>query len=1029
MRAAIVFSLCLGMATTASAGWEQLDASERVQYVEAWPNGAFTAVATPYMDVFTPGRVESFPEGYVVGTFVSGACYAAVKPDSTTYSANTCWQPGSILPFHPTANSRVVERVQFTPSGTGYAVVRVDLNDLQLLTVPPVRVGRLAWDAIPVSNGAYTPGSPMSVTDTQGAVPHALFRLNLGPAAFLWFRGDRQQAEVTVQGGINFGERVVLDLFSGGTDPVALLARDTRLFRGVLRPPTPPETGPILPFSQVSLPDAGSPVSIVAVDMNTGGGSQYGEGYGLAVGTDGNGQIVVFQAVPADSAANAGTQWRVHPTLNSQSLEGSNEVPVAVACSESSLCVIGLDRPTGVGGNLIANRNAVGPVLNVGTTLVVNEGGSGQFQLSATDGDSDPVRVSMDATVAQGLLDGVASVPGPDRLDVTLTAPPIVCKDELTQLSVFASDGLASHDATATVSIRVANVRGPAKPGVTPASASTAASGEPREFVASPGGGECETEGYQWTSVGPDQPALVTDAMGRATFTPPPFLCSPTGRTYTYAVQGRDEGGAWSDTTPFTVDVAPWGRPSVPFAASAVRNLESSLGASVVVAPDALHPCAATPELPPVETEWRLSDLATGVPEGFTVLDADGNPVSLASPVVSPQLRVEAASCARGSLSLTARNRLETTAAGVQESADAVVRVDAAPRVEDFATASLDLTVASSPAGTVELGVGTSLRCPDERLRARMTLEEGGVQVVSEEVAVPGTWRPALPEACSTGGYRVQGQLFDYSTGSAVAGDTESLVVQDTRPVELGPLEGTALVARCGEGATATLTQTIPANACRASALAWTYESGPELTEGPLSGQSVTVATRETALEDLVGAFITLRVTADAGDGRTATTRHEVPITAEPFVELRYETESPSTSETGLVGVVARLRNTSACGVRTLRHVERVEGLEVVPGSVKLDGQPVTEQAVEGGFVVEGVTLEPNATRALTYVARPRLLASPRFGGEVTLNRVLVSGVTPVAPGTSGCGCSGGGSEAALFGLLALARVLRRRRD
>ncbi|MFP2933088.1 MYXO-CTERM sorting domain-containing protein, partial [Pyxidicoccus sp. 3LG] len=432
----------------------------------------------------------------------------------------------------------------------------------------------------------------------------------------------------------------------------------------------------------------------------------------------------------------------------------------------------------------------------------------------------------------------------------------------------------------------------------------------------------------------------------------------------------------------------------------------------------------------PVETVWRLADGDAGVPVDFTVLDVVGNPVSLESPVVSGQLRVEASGCTRASLSLTARNRIETVAAGVQESAEAVVRIDAAPAVEDFSTATLNLTSGAPGAGVVEVATGTSLRCPGEGLRARLALVEGGTEVDSDDaVSVPGTWRPTLPEACAPGGYLVRGQLFDDSSGAPVAGDVEELGVPDTRPVGLGPLqEGAALVARCGEGATGTLTQTIPAGTCGAGAYSWESAGGPALAEGTLSGQSVTVTTLETGLEGLVGESLLLSVTANAGDGRTATTQHAVPITAEPFVELSHETDSPTTSETGLVGVVVRLRNTTECGVQTLRHVEYVNGLELVPGSVKLDGQPVTEQPVEGGFAVDGISLEPNATRALTYVARPRLFASPRFGGEVTLNRVVVSGAVPPAPADSGCGCSGGGSGAALFGLLTLAGLLRRRR-
>jgi len=153
-----------------------------------------------------------------------------------------------------------------------------------------------------------------------------------------------------------------------------------------------------------------------------------------------------------------------------------------------------------------------------------------------------------------------------------------------------------------------------------------------------------------------------------------------------------------------------------------------------------------------------------------------------------------------------------------------------------------------------------------------------------------------------------------------------------------------------------------------------------------------------------------------------------VPITSERFVDVRHTTETPSASEKGLVGVLVELRNTSECEVGTLRYVEHVDGLEWVPGSVKLDGVDVEAQPVDGGFVLENLRLPARGTSTLTYVGRSPLLSTPRLGGEMSLNGVPVSGDAPVPPSPSSCGCSGGGSGVALFGLVALARVLRRRR-
>lgn len=1024
MRAAIVICLCLGVATPASAEIAEADIENFIKFVEAWRPGVYTVATGSRAELREDGVMTGEREsGLVVGTSLQpSGCFGAVEFDGTLFSRLNCWQSGSIT----RAEGPAVQRVRFTPSGTGYATVRVGSTS-QLLMTSPDRAGQPPWT--PLLDGSLLVLSDvMDVTETREGVTHAIFQVSGMGGRFLWYLEDRQQADITVDASVTpRGPLTVTLIPTEGPDPVAIFGNEDGLFRGQLSPaPTP------VSFAPVTVLDGGTPVSIVAVDVDTGNGSVHGEGFGFAVGTGADGGLVVLQAVPADSAADAGTLWRVHPTLNPSVPYVDTALPVDVDCVDSSFCVIALNRPgQGIFGNHLLYENAESPVLDVGTSpVLVNEGATVQRVFTAADTDEDPIRVSMDATVARNLL-GVASVAEPGRLSVTFTAPANVCKDEPTQVQVAASDGLGTHDDVETVSLRVVNVRGPDSPSVSPTSASTAASGAPRDFVATGASGVCPTVGYQWTAGGPDHPVLVTDASGRATFTPPDFLCDAAGRTFTYTARGLDEGGQPSDPTSFTVDVAPWGRPSVPFPPGAVRTVASGPDAGVVVVPDSLHPCEANPALPPVETVWSLADGDAGVPAGFIVRDVDGTPVSLETPVVSGQLRVEATGCTRASLSLAARNRMETVAAGVQESADAVVRVDAEPAVEDFSTTTLSLTSSGAPGAGVDVSVGTSLRCPREGLRAELSLLEGGTEVDSkDDVSVPGTWSPALPEACAPAGYVVRGQLFDDSTGTPVAGDVEELAVADTRPVGLGPLqEGAALVARCGEGATGTLTQTVPSDTCRAETFTWASAGGPALAEGTLSGQSVTVATLETGLEGLVGESLTLSVTASTGDGRTAATQHVVPITAEPFVELRHETESPTTSEMGLVGVVARLRNTTECGVQTLRHVEYLEGRELVPGSVRLDGQPVTEQRVEGGFAVDGISLEPNGTRALTYVIRPPLFASPRFNGEVTLNRVVVSSVTARSPGDSGCGCSGGGSGAAVFGLLTLAGLLRRRRD
>lgn len=1032
MRAAIVFILCLALTTAASAEVDFVAVPGVPRYVDVWRPGVYSVSSTNKVELWDNGtKTGDFPDADVQGTFLSpSGCFAAVKSQGSVVSKGNCLRPGNIS---PSMDLPTVRRVSSTPSGTGYAMVQIGVNNLELLTTYPADTAEPPWRELIVENTVYSPTSVMGVTETDGGVPHALFSVLGGSqedADFLWFRERGLVAELALPSDLPQVRPASVDLFATeGPHPIAIYGNDAGIFRAELVPPTGPGVA-IAPFTQVTILDGGTPVRIVSVDVNTGQGSVRGEGFGLAVGLNDNDEFVLLGAVPADSAADAGTLWRINPKVTTSFLP----LPLEVGCVDATFCAIAMENPPEGPGNIVLYTNAAPPRFEAGTApQVINEGADPlQVRVTATDDDGDAVRVSVDSAAAADLL-AVSPVLQPDTLDLRIT-PQVseVCRDETRVLNVYASDGRKLHDQTAALSVTLKNLRGPEAPGVTPVNDVAVAGGAPKVFTASPpGSGLCATVGYRWTSAATGQPELVPAPDGRATFTPPPFLCNAAGARYTYNVQGLDVGNVASSPTSFTVDVAPWGLPLEPFGAGAVRPLASGPDSGTVVTPESLHPCTGTPGLPGVETVWRLGGSGAALPERFTVRDADGNPVSLASPVVSPRLQVEAVACTRDSLTLTARNRIRTDAAGVQEGPEATVRVDAVPAVEDVTAARLSLTAVPAEQGAVDIQLGTSILCPDEyALKAQMSLRElDGGTLADAVVDVPGRWTPPLPAACSVREYVVHGELFDESTGTRRNGGTaETRVTAQALPAVLDALEGGALVARCGESATATLTQTIPANACQDVDITWKQVGGPALAETELGGAQVTLATRDTGLEGLVGESVVLSVTADAGGGNSATTEQVVPITTEPFVDVAHETESPAGTETGLVGVVVQLRNTSACQVGSLRHVERVDGVDWVPGSVKVDGRSVVEQAVEGGFAVDGLTLPASGTSALTYVARPRLLSSPRFGGEVFLNRVRVSGTIPEQP-SSGCGCSGADSGAAVFGLLALARLLRRRRE
>ncbi|MCP3169301.1 hypothetical protein [Myxococcus qinghaiensis] len=1018
MRAGILICLCLGLSAVASAEWKEgLTVPGEPRDVRAWePFTVAIAHSTgAELHVNEEQRANRNLSPAVGTLLLTSGCFAGVRNDGVIFAFDNCLPGGSIIPDLPTATTTEVRRVMQTASGTGYAAIAVDTNDILLLHATASETATFPWPTRVLETSEYRATSVMGVTESAGGVSHAVVPV-IGPQNLLYIRADKREASFSMNTALTTQPLQTVDLIpTSGLFPILLAGNADGLFRAPLSAaPVPGD------FSRVTLVDSG-PVNIVSVDVNTEQSTGRGTGFGLAVGTRNGGEHVVLGAVPTGSASDSGMTWRVHPAFANASLPVSDPFD-QVSCVDSSFCVITLRNQ---GQNVIYYVNAVAPVFGaIPDPVLIDEGTTRTLEVTASDEDGDAVRVSADVGATPLTVN---ATPGMDAVSLSLTAPE-VCETTTTQFTVFASDGLGAHDRQTPVTVRIENTEGPGAPGVLPLQGTTSAGGSSLVFTASPSAGVCESVDYVW-STPPGQPMLQTEEAGRiATFTPPEFLCSATGARYTYEVRARDKGRIPSEATAISVDVQPWGKPAAPFALNTVRQVRS--GSTVELRPEALHACEATAGLPQVDTVWRLPD-GGSVPPGLSVKDGAGTPVDLSSPVTAQVLQVSAEGCGLASLTLVVRNRMTVDGVGVVEGPEVPVRVDAQPEAEDVSAASLDLSMSVTGGGQdVEATLGTSLRCPGAyALKARMFLESAdGVQLASQVVPVPGVWRFQLPAVCSPTAYTVRGELFSDVATPVEAGRARQTLTAEARAVSLGEVEGEALVARCGEGAKTTLTQRIPPDACTDVDVSWSRESGPALAQDDLSGPSVTVATRETGLQELVGTSLSLRVTADAGGGNAATRVHTVPIVADPFVEVAHSTEASSGQETGLVGVVVQLSNTTDCGVTGLRYVERVEGMELVPGSVKVAGATLAEQSTEGGFQVEGVALAAHETRTLTYVVRPRLLSSPRFAGEVFLNGVPVSGASS-SEQPSSCGCSQGGSGAALFGLLAVAQWLRRRRD
>ncbi|WP_342374498.1 hypothetical protein NVS55_24450 [Myxococcus stipitatus] len=1017
MRAGIVICLCVGLSTAASAEWKVgLTVTGEPYDVKAWRPGtvaiAHSTGAELHIDEVPVAQVPFSPG---IGTLLlSSGCFAGVGPDGTVFGQDACL-PGGPL-FEDFSQEYRIRRLMQTASGASYVVLGGDSSGLQVLTATPSGTPLFPWRRLVHASGFDLSTDVMGVTETAGNVPHALIVI-IGPPNMYWIRDDKIEAQVSVPASLTTRIAQTVDLIpTSGPHPIALMGNADGLFRGQLQPS--PIGTYLTPFAKVPLDGMGA-VDIKSVDVNTEKGSGKGTGFGLAVGSRNGGEPVVLGAVPAASAAEAGTQWRVHPAFENASLPVTDPFH-QVSCVDSTFCVITLKNQ---GQNVLYYFNAAAPrFAAIPDPVTINEGTLRTLDISASDPDFDAVRVSVETPPS---LLSVDATPRVDGVTLSLSAPE-VCESTTAQFFVHASDGLAAHDQRSTVTVRIENTEGPRPPVVTPLNATTSAGGAPIEFTASPGVGPCAPVDYTWSDE-PGQPPLQKGALGRATFEPPAFVCSPTGARYTYSVKALDKGRQASMPTTMTVDVRPWGKPSAPFVSDAVRRLPS--GGSLELRPESLHPCDGTQGLPVVETVWRLANGTPGLPSGLTVKNASGGAVDLSSPVSSPLLQVSSTACTGGGVTLSVRNRMAASGGGILEGPESRVRVEVDFVPEDVSSAKLDMLLHTEGSKDVQANLGTSLRCPGAHsLKARMFLESSdGTLLASDVVPVPGAWAFEFPAVCSDTPFTVRGELFAEGSPPIEAGRARQTLTAQARPVALGELEGEALVARCGVGATATLTQMIPPEACTDVKVSWEQEGGPALEHVELAGRQVTLETRETGLQELVGESVAVRVTADGGGGNRAVRRHSLPIIAEPFVDVAHSSEAVSGQETGLVGVVVELSNTTACAVTGLRFVESLEGMDLVPGSVKLAGQSVVARPIEGGFQVEGLSLPAHGGSTLTYVARPGLLSSPRFSGEVFLNGVPVAGRSRREPSSS-CGCSQGSSGAALMGLLAVARLLRRRR-
>lgn len=1004
MRIPVLLSAVL-FAAAAHAEWLNAGVPGTPRDVQTWRPGVYSVSTELGATLFqADGGTQEVP-GTSAGTWLApGDCLVSLlRSGGRLVGSGPACQPGAGSVF--VDPSFASQRMRHDESGASFAISEKLSGLPPKLAYSPTGAGFIAgWDAMDLVPDNSTYVDALGVVRHDGS-SYALLYDNT-EHMFSLFNG------LSLAGTIQFPgspTEVItsIDLFNGGGDkPTALFGTDTGLYRL--------EFGnAIVPFSVVPLPTGTDRVA--GVEVSTGTGTALADGFGLAVVQSGLGSKVL-SAVPADNPSKVGAVWRVNPMFP---IPGYENVRLKqVSCVGAEFCVITINQAGGQ--NLLVYRNASAPQIDVPPGLTVSEGQTTSHTVKVDDADGDAVLAA-----AAGFREGpltVTATSKPEGVELQFAAGNI-CADYSVgkQVSIFASDGLASHERTASFPVTVRHTLPPGAPTISPEISVVAGTG-PKSLQAAPGTG-CPPQGWTWTALD-GGPALGQDG-GTASFPTPAVACEP--QRYAYEVRTSDSAGT-SDAGTFTVTVEPWGEPSAAFAPDSERDVIA--GQSLRVTPEALHPCESSASFPGVDTVWSLGDGRKLPIPGVRLLDASGKEVS-SLPVTSTSLTVDTDDCIDVEVPLSAYHR-SRDAAGVR-GPDSEVEVEVKTRLQAVAQGALNLVPTSGTDAPVITGrtAVSGLNCVERRpgLQARLRVQrQDGSEVGSPQtVPVPGDWSAAVDGCGET--FRVSGSLLD--EGAAEVGTVGEASVTTTRvPAALGELsEGSVLMAQCGEGARGTLTQTVPAEACSAARISWAYVDGPALASATFSGRTVDLATQATGLDGLVGRSVRVRVTADAGGGNVTQREHDVPITVEPFVGVTHETEKPSGSESGLLGVSVALRNRTACGVSDVVLEERLEGMAYVADSARLDGQPVTVEQEGDLLRVRGLALGGNAVHRFTYVARPTLLGTPRMQAQAFMGAVpITEGVRQVPP-EAGCGCSSGSSGATAFGLAALAmRALRRRR-
>lgn len=705
----------------------------------------------------------------------------------------------------------------------------------------------------------------------------------------------------------------------------------------------------------------------------------------------------LFAPVPLVDAL--GTQW----SARAEAPASGTGVFRRVACANGLACAVWLDNPS----QILVLFNQAPPVISPPTVTPLSANAQAALALSVSDDDQDPTVVRWTVLDAGPLGVSVRGDGGVEHTVALQAGASLVCSSEGALISATATDGLRE----VTRLIAVPSVpAGPADVIVDAGVPELPAGAPPRAAVVQPGA--CVPPSVTWSLLfssadfalpdgGAELPRITPISAREALVLAPEHLCRPTPA----ALQVVATPSAGADAGRATLNVLPWGptnTPALPFLIEGVSPFQRTL--STTGTP---HVCSGTAGLP--ITALRV--VASGSPNVSVVSTGEA-------------LEITAPECVGGELeALVSRAFADGT--GESNEVTMFVRIDAGFGPTDGGSLALDgAPNGASIGGELQVrGVGC---LPERGWRVALSLErDGGVVLDGGTVpvaAMPTPWSLQVP-GCAAGRYVARGEVVSsmgvaQGIGDAVAFDSPGL------PLAIGALSVDEVPVRCGERLSVPVTVLPVSDACPPEQLDWRSSGGPPLERERGQGGTWQLEPSTLEFDALAARDVTFTIDAISGDQRAQAER-TVHLKPEPFVAIARR-QTPLGTEAGdALSMVITAANTTECAVSGVTFLERLDGAQLVGGSVRVNGAPADVTWDARGFSIEGLAFEPNGTLEVSYRARLPILGRPGTATQMTVRGDPVLLPVGAAPVPSGCGCDG---APGLLGLAALGLLVRRRR-